>query len=82
MIKAKRLKSSTEDINPRSEVSKQRMDNFKKLTHYMQQSTSQTVVRGKERKRLTESGNKRKCKDCKSKQTSAWGSMTAIAFHI
>ena len=25
----------------------------------MQQSTSQTVVRGKERKRLTESGNKR-----------------------
>ena len=48
----------------------------------MQQSTSQTVVRGKERKRLTESGNKRKCKDCKSKQASAWGSMTAIAFHI
>ena len=48
-------------------------------TYNTQQRKSQTS--GK-RKRLTESGNKRKCKDCKSKQASAWGSMTAIAFHI
>ena len=51
MIKAKRLKSSTEDINPRSEVSKQAHGQFLKInTLYATEYKSNSGERKREKK--------------------------------